>query len=66
MPGVGVRPGLAGLPIVPGSGMPGVGVVPLGCEFTALAAFGIPGAIFAGGASGLAESPGGRLLTSTF
>ena len=47
-----------------GSGIPGVGVAPFGTF--AFAGAGIPGVAFAVGVIGLAESPGGRLLASTF
>ena len=56
MPGVGVTPGLAGLPSVLGSGMPGVGVVPFAGEFTAFAA-GIPGAELLAGRKRTSRKP---------
>jgi len=63
IPGVGVAPGLKGFLIFAASGIPGVGV-PLG---TLLASFGsgIPGVVFADGAIGLVEKPGGKLFAST-
>ena len=63
MPGVGVAPGFMGLPIVLGSGMPGVGVVPFGKTFTWFAG-GIPGVVLVDGGIGLVDSPGGKLLAS--
>ncbi len=65
MPGVGVTPGLTGLLRVFGSGIPGVGVAPLGTRLTSLGA-GIPGVVLVEGGAGLAENPGGRSCGAIF
>ena len=52
------------MPIVFGSGIPGVGVPPLGAIATWFAA-GIPGVEFDDGGNGLVDKPGGILFAST-
>jgi hypothetical protein len=64
IPGVGVTPGLSGLPATFESGIPDVDVVTFGAEFAGGA--GTFDAELLTGASGLAERPGGRSLALTF